>query len=233
VKPFFIVAALAAALAVAGCQYPKDVEGTLDRVEGGAMRVGVSDHEPWVNLDGDRPAGVEPTLIRQFAETLDAEIRWVQGDAEELVGALQGGQLDVVLAGFTRRSEFRRKVALTRPYVDTELLIAHPPGQPLPKEESGVEVAVLEDSEDAALLDHKTDYKGFEVKSVEGFNGPVLAWDYWLDDLGYQSTGQDLIDEEHAMAVRLGENAMMVELERFLLDREGEIRGLVNREGKP
>ncbi len=35
------------------------------------------------------------------------------------------------------------------------------------------------------------------------------------------------------MAVSMGENAFLVELERFLLDREGEWRGLVNREGRP
>lgn len=227
------LAIAAAVVSLAGCQYPRDVEGTLDRVEGGTMRVGVVDHEPWVNLDGQQPAGVEPTLIRRFAETIDAEIHWVEGETEELVGALESGQLDVVLAGFTRRSEFRRKVALTRPYVDTELVLARPRGQPFPKESPDVEVAVEADSEAAGLLDHKTDFTGRELDSLEGVNGPALVWDYWLDDLDFQPTGEDLIDEEHAMAVRLGENAMMVELERFLLSREGEARALVDREGKP
>jgi polar amino acid transport system substrate-binding protein len=222
------------AIAVAGCQYPRDVEDTLDRVSGGEMRVGVSDHEPWVNLDGDEPAGVEPTIIRRFAETIDAEIHWVQGDSEQLVEALANGQLDVVIAGITRTSLYKRRVALTRPYVDTELFLAHPKGEEMPEEDHDTRIAVEADSQEAGLLDHKTDYGLLELDSLEGIDRPALVWDYWLDDLPQiEATDEDLIDEEHAMAVRLGENAFMLELERFLLEREGEWRGLVNREGKP
>jgi polar amino acid transport system substrate-binding protein len=224
---------LIAAAALAGCQYPRDVEGTLDRVEGGTMRVGVSDNEPWVNLDGPEPSGVEPEIIRRFADSIGAEVHWVQGDSEELVEALEGGQLDVVVAGITRTSEYRRKVGLTRPYVDTELLLAHPPGEDMPEEDHDTKIAVEADSQAASLLDHKTDFGSLELDSLDGVKGPALVWDYWLDDLKLESTGEDLIDEEHAIAVRFGENAFMVELERFLLDREGEWRGLVNREGKP
>lgn len=224
---------LLAAGALAGCQYPRDVEGTLDRVEGGTMRVGVSDNEPWVNLDGPQPTGVEPEIVRRFAASIDAKVEWVQGDSEELVEALETGQLDVVIAGITRTSEYRRKVGLTRPYVDTELLLAHPPGEKMPDEDDGARVAVEADSQAAGLLDHKTDYELDEVESLEGVERPALVWDYWLDDLKLESTGEDLIDEEHTIAVRFGENAFLVELERFLLDREGEWRALVDREGRP
>jgi polar amino acid transport system substrate-binding protein len=210
------------------------VEGTLDRVEGGTMRVGVSDNEPWVNLDGQEPGGVEPEIVRRFAETIHAEIHWVQGDSEELVEALANGQLDVVVAGITRTSVYKKKVALTRPYVDTELLLAHPEGESMPEEDHDTRIAVEADSQAAGLLDHKTDYGLLELDSLEGIDRPALVWDYWLDDLpDMESTGEDLIDEEHAIAVRMGENAFMTELERFLLDREGEWRGLVNREGRP
>lgn len=227
-----LLLALAVA-ALAGCQYPRDVEHTLDRVEDGTMRVGVSHNDPWVKLDGTEPAGVEPEIVRRFARTLNAEIQWVRGDSEELVGALESGQLDVVIAGFERKSEHRRKVALTRPYVDTELLLAHPRSQSMPDESHDVRVAVEADSKEAGLLDHKTDYGLLELDSLDGVDRPALVWDYWLDDLELESTGEDLIDEEHCMAVRLGENAFMVELEEYLLDREGEWRDLVDREGKP
>jgi polar amino acid transport system substrate-binding protein len=222
-----------AVVALAGCQYPRDVEHTLDRVEGGTMRVGVSHNDPWVNLDGTEPAGVEPEIVRRFARTLNARIRWVRGDSEELVEALANGQLDIVIAGLDRKSEHQRKVALTRPYVDTELLLAQPRGAEMPEESHDVRVAVEADSQAAGLLDHKTDYGLLELESMAGVRGPALVWDYWLDDLPLESTGEDLIDEEHCMAVRFGENAFLVELERYLLSREGEWRGLVNREGEP
>ena len=67
---------LAAVLAV-GCQYPRDPEGTLDRVRGGVMRVGVTHVDPWVKLDGGTPSGVEVELLERFARTIDAEVEWV------------------------------------------------------------------------------------------------------------------------------------------------------------
>jgi hypothetical protein len=57
--------------------------------------------------------------------------------------------------------------------------------------------------------------------------------DYLLDDLGLVRTDAELDEHEHAMAVSMGENAMLVALERFLLDREARAGELLAREGKP
>jgi len=47
------LAALGLPLALGGCRFPDDVEGTLDRVEGGTMPVGVVPDPPWVTLGKD------------------------------------------------------------------------------------------------------------------------------------------------------------------------------------
>jgi polar amino acid transport system substrate-binding protein len=59
--------AVTLSLAAAGCQFPRDPEGTLDRVEGGTMRVGVIHNPPWVDLSEKEPTGVEIDLIEGFA----------------------------------------------------------------------------------------------------------------------------------------------------------------------
>jgi hypothetical protein len=43
----------------------------------------------------------------------------------------------------------------------------------------------------------------------------------------------ELDHAKHVMAVKLGENAFLVRLERFLLNREEEIRRLLREEGRP
>jgi polar amino acid transport system substrate-binding protein len=117
-----IVAALLAfalmAVLLCGCDFPRDPEGTLDRVRGGVMRVGVTPADPWVALheSGD-PTGVEVELVRRFAETLDARVEWVEGSETDLMEALHGRQLDLVIAGLTRQSVWRRHAALTRPFL--------------------------------------------------------------------------------------------------------------------
>src|SRR5918993_2501599 len=96
-----VLIVLIAALALAGCEYPRDPDGTLDRVEGGTLRVGFVVNEPWVQLPGDEPTGIEPDLLRGLARELDARIDWTEGSEEELVGALEEGQLDIVIGGIT------------------------------------------------------------------------------------------------------------------------------------
>jgi hypothetical protein len=57
--------------------------------------------------------------------------------------------------------------------------------------------------------------------------------DYLLDDLGLVRTDAELDEHEHAMATSMGENAFLVALEQFLLDREGEAAEILAREGRP
>jgi polar amino acid transport system substrate-binding protein len=230
-----LVLLLAVALA-AGCQYPRDPEGTLDRVRGGVMRVGVTHVDPWVTLDGGTPGGVEVELLRRFARTIDAEIEWVEGSETELMEALHGRQLDVVVAGLTRRSEWRRVAALTRPFVSYEVVIAAPDeatAERLSEDLEGASIAVEAHSPEAAKLEEDTDAEVMPVDDIAAVDGPVAVPEYMLDDLGYVRTDAELDEHEHAMAVSMGENAFLVELERFLLDREAEAGALVEREGKP
>ena len=107
-------------VAFAGCQLPRDVEGTLDRVEGGGtLRVGVSEDEPYVVLDGPRPTGVEVRELERFARGLGAQVAYERGGEEALVAQLREGELDVVASGATKRSPFAKEVAPTRPYAKT------------------------------------------------------------------------------------------------------------------
>src|SRR5688572_8261508 len=105
----------AIAVGVSACQFPRDVEGTLDRVrDGGTLRVGVSENEPYVVLDRPRPSGVEVRLLEDFARGLGARVRYVRANEETLVEQLREGELDVVVGGITKRSPWKKEVAPTR-----------------------------------------------------------------------------------------------------------------------
>lgn len=151
------VVALVAVVVASGCgaTIPTDPDGTLDRVTGGTLRVGVSPNPPWTELpdgpDGD-PTGLEVDLVEDFAATVGAEVSWEPGGEEDLVGRLEDGELDLVVGGLTARSPWADKAALTHRYTVT------------------------------------TDDRGRE--------------------------------ELHVMAAPMGENAFLVELERFLLDQD-------------
>lgn len=233
----WVAVAAVAALGLGACQFPADTDGTLDRVRGGTLRVGVTPADPFVILaDGSEPQGVEVELVKRFARRLGARIEWVPGSESELMGALHGRQLDVVIAGLTRRSPWQAEVALTRPYLNTQWVIAAPDEQTareLSEDLEGHEVAVEANSELAAKLYEDTDATVKLVDDLTVIDGPAAVPDYLLDDLDLVRTDAELDEHEHAMAVAMGENAFLVELERFLLDSEGEAAELLAREGKP
>lgn len=231
-----LAAALAAAAvaALSGCQFPADPDGTLERVRDGTMRVGVTESDPWVDLaDPDDPQGVEPELLRRFAARLNAEIEWVDGSEEELMGALKEGELDLVAGGLTKKSPWTKEAALTRPYLRTRVVVGAPPGASLPDGLEDADVAYERGSETGGLLARKTKAEPVAVKELRDAQGAVAIDDWLLDDLRLRATGTELAKHDHVMATTLGENAWLVELERFLLRRTGEIRAVLEREGRP
>lgn len=120
-RPWHVLAA-AAILAVTGCgaSIPTDPEGTLDRVTNGELRVGASENGTWVLTDeGSEPGGIEPELVREFAETMDAAIEWVPGAEHELVEDLEHGELDLIVGGLANDTPWSKQAGLTRPYVET------------------------------------------------------------------------------------------------------------------
>ena len=113
-----LVALTLAVLAGCGVTIPSDPEGTLDRVRGDVLRVGATAHEPWVVVAGGDPQGDEPALLEEFATELDARIVWTVGNEESLVEALERGDLDVVVGGFTDATPWAERAATTVPYIE-------------------------------------------------------------------------------------------------------------------
>ncbi|RSZ64472.1 ABC transporter substrate-binding protein [Corynebacterium hylobatis] len=133
---------------------PADVDGTMDRARDGTLVVGVSEHPPWVNIDGDtgEVTGSEAELLNSFARSINAEIEWRPGPESVLAERIRDGEVDVIAGGLTTAVPLSSHMALTRPYT-----------------------------------------------AIDG-------------------------DEEMVMGVRLGENELLVALERHLAREHGEIQ---------
>lgn len=211
---------------------PKDPERTLERVSGGVLKVGVTASDPWVILGDEEPSGVEVSLVEHFAETIDSEIEWTEGPEEELFGALKYGEIDLLIGGLSSRSPFAKEAALIHTYLTTQVVVALPESERVPEDIAGLEVAVEKGTEAAGILE-KTDAEVVLVEDVAEVGGLRAIDDYLLDDLGLQETGDTLIETDHAMAVRLGENGFMVTLERFLLENSDLVHDLLDAEAKP
>ena len=113
-----VLAALLVALSGCGLSIPADPDGTLDRVQGTVLRVGVTPNPSWTVTEPDL-SGTEVDLVRAFADRLDAEVEWQEGSEEALVTAMERGELDLLIGGLTAKSPWMDKVALTAPYASS------------------------------------------------------------------------------------------------------------------
>ncbi|XVS61586.1 substrate-binding periplasmic protein [Actinosynnema sp. CA-299493] len=225
------VAALALVVASAGgCQWPRDADGTLDRVREGTIRIGVAHNPPWTIIDGsagdEAPGGAETVLARRLADSLGARVRWVPGGEAELMTALSERDLDLVLAGLDAQSPWSQDVALTTDYLTADAVVAVPAGSPT--DVTGQRVLVREGSTDATLLaDH--DATAVPVADLpERPDGAAVVPDWLVDATGLTDTGTHLSSLDHVMAVPPGENAWQSAVERFLLALDDdEVRRLL------
>jgi polar amino acid transport system substrate-binding protein len=204
-----------AALALAACGLPRDPDGTLDRVRGGTLRAGLIEHPPWASSRAGEPAGVEVELLEGLAEDLDAEIRWTTGTESELIEALELGELDAVVGGLTADSPWMSKAAFTAPYLATRTVVGVPIGESTAIDLEGMEVAVERGSPAAGLL-RAAGGIPIEADDLTLARGPAAVDDWLLDDLDLQATDEILEEREHVLALPLGENAWLVEVEEFL-----------------
>lgn len=125
---------------VAGCDglprhYPDDPEGTLARVQGGTMRVGVTHDPPFVVL-ADEPRGPEADLVRAYARSVGAKVAWNTSGHAVLMRQLEGHRLDAVIGGHAADSPWAQHVSTSRPFRvpdaagrPVDRVVALPPGE--------------------------------------------------------------------------------------------------------
>jgi polar amino acid transport system substrate-binding protein len=227
----FFVFALAA-LITASCDFPRDPRGTLDKVQGGTMRVGIVNHDPWTQMEEGRASGVEVALLRDFAGELETEIVFVQGTVPELLEAARLGEVDVVAGGFTDTSpgvSEGKEAGVTSPYLMTRFAVGVPTGRPAFDDPSGRRIAVERIDGTAALLKEEGAIP-VPVADLSSAEMPVAAYPWQLEAWGFEPTGVELPEEKHIMAVPLGENGWLIRLERFLRANREEAVKLLREE---
>jgi ABC-type amino acid transport substrate-binding protein len=216
------------AIAVNGCDMPHDARGTLQRVMSeGRLHVGLSENPPWVVLNGEAVDGIEPALLRIWAEKLRANLSWYRGAETELFQALEKGALDLVVAGLVTDNPWSDRSGMTRPYFAASLRFGIPSESPEPTDWRGQPVTVppgrmrlraLVQDEDAVPV------------SGGAKAAAVAAYDFELRALGLRITGPVLATEKHVIATAAGESAFLLALDRFLAGLDGPaMRRLVER----
>jgi polar amino acid transport system substrate-binding protein len=219
-------------LVAAGCAFPRDPRGTLEGVQNGTMRVGLVGHDPWTRMEKGHASGVEVELLKDFARELGADTIFVPGTTPELLEAAKEAEVDVLIGGFTSTSpgvSEGKEAGVTGSYLTTRFVVGVPPGTSAFDDASGREIAVERIDGTAALLKEEGAVP-VPVDDLPTAKMPVAAYRWQLEAWGFEPTSVELPEEEHVMAVPLGENGWLVELERFLRANRGEAKSLLRKE---
>lgn len=94
-------------LGVAGCDLPRDPDGTLQRVRGGEIRIGLVGPDP--------AAAAARAAASAFAGDLRARPVFVRGDSHDLVEQMRQGRLDLI-AALPAETPFKARIGLSRSY---------------------------------------------------------------------------------------------------------------------
>jgi len=108
--------------AVAGCSsmnLSSSTSPVTDRIlASGELRVGMSGNQPPFNMKNraGKLMGMDVDLAVGLARTMGVEVKLVSMPFQELLPALEKGEIDIVLSGMTMTTERNLKVAFAGPY---------------------------------------------------------------------------------------------------------------------
>lgn len=120
-KPWKIACALlAAAIWLAGCATPAGDAGVrpASALSNPVLRVGLTANYPPLvdNVDGTLE-GIEIDLAREVGKDLGKRIEFVEIPWEQLIPALTGGEVDVIMSGMSITEWRKQKISFTEPYL--------------------------------------------------------------------------------------------------------------------
>ena len=110
--------------------YPRDPEGTLERVRGSVLRAGLVENPPWTRRDGGNPGGTEVRLVERLARSLGARVEWSEESGPRAFRALEAGRIDILVGGLEKDDPWLATLGVTRPYLPGRThVVAVPAGE--------------------------------------------------------------------------------------------------------
>ena len=107
-------------LLTVACGLPRDPEKTTDRLASThELRVGVTDNRGWVDASPAEPSGVEPDLVRRFAQRIGAKVIWAKGSEASLAQQLEHHELDLAIGGFDAKTPWKSVAGVSQPFAKT------------------------------------------------------------------------------------------------------------------
>jgi polar amino acid transport system substrate-binding protein len=111
---------LIAVIWLTGCAVPAEDEGSVaeSAVSKPVLRVGLTaNYPPLVSKVDGELVGIEIDLAQEVGKDLDKRIEFVEVPWEQLIPALNGGEIDVIMSGMSITAGRKQKISFSEPYL--------------------------------------------------------------------------------------------------------------------
>ncbi|ANW00246.1 hypothetical protein LMTR13_08760 [Bradyrhizobium icense] len=210
-------------LLLVGCDFPRDSNGALSRVRReSVLRAGYCERPPWVENKNGNPEGIEPQLIERFASRLGARVEWVAGSESSLIEALRSGQVDVLIGGFLRDTNWASRAAVSHVYREAKVVVVFPTADSVRAltDLEGAVIAYRPARPDFAAL--IASHEARPEARNDRWGQIAVAYEFELSEDVHRS--RPLKTEKHVILVTSGENGLLYTLDHFLM-QPGQLAG--------
>jgi len=245
---FNVVAVLAVAMLLGMLSVSAFAGTTLEKVKAaGVITVGNSpDYPPFESIgDKGERVGFDIDLLNAIAKKMGVEIKWVTMDFSAIVTAVQSGQVDMGMSGFSMDPERAKQVTFSDSYIASgQVIVTHNDSTIKSVEDlKGKKIAVQLGTTGEQQADK---IEGAEVVKPESYNIAFMmlrnkAADAVIADLSvadafmsqgtFKRAGEPLSFEEFAMISRKGNDALVKALNEALaaVKKDGTYDAIVKK----
>ncbi|WP_300435343.1 transporter substrate-binding domain-containing protein [Christiangramia sp.] len=115
-------------LVLAGCNFPKDPEESLEKATRDSLKVGVVNNLPYTYFDNGEASGTEIEFLKEFARSNKINISFIEGSESVLVDKLKNYRLHIVAGGFDKKTIWKKHAGTSATY-DSKHLFLIPKGE--------------------------------------------------------------------------------------------------------
>jgi len=199
----------------------------------GVIRIGNSpDYPPYESLDdAGKRIGFDIDLMAEISKVLGVKAEYVTLDFAVIITAVQSGQVDMGLSGFSVNEERKKAIDFTAPYVASGQVVVGVKGTSIKSvadlkgKKVGLQMGTTGQkageehlkgcqfvlNEDSNLL-----FVMLKQHAVDAVVADIPVAEQYIKKGGYEQIGQPLTYEENAMIVKKGHEVLLAKLNQAL-----------------
>jgi membrane-bound lytic murein transglycosylase MltF len=105
------------------CSFPKDSKDSYAKAKQEGLRVGIVNNPPFTTYHEGIASGSEVEILEEFAEKEGLKVHYVYGSESTLIKQLEDYDLHLIIGGFDKKTEWKKKAGLTTRYNDKNVFL--------------------------------------------------------------------------------------------------------------